>query len=354
PKQSLPVLRATRLLHYAIFLSGFDYDIKYQETKKHGNADALSRLPLKVTSDVVADIADVIEIGEIETMPVTAKDLGVYSGTPGCFIRSGLGKTIEILRSLFCRYDLPKTLVSDNGRSFISNEFQTFLKNNGIYHIKTSPYFPNSNGQAERFVRTFKDAMRQAKIDFGSRDYKLQKFLLQYRKTPHSTTHQSPAMMFLGRDIRTRLNLLRPNETPYEKATDSPVRQFDVGDKVAILDFSNTDGKWLFGTVLRKGQFNYQVEIVKKIHRRHIDQMRSVGSNIPLSSPELELSFPSIPEVSPTPSTSEKELPPVYTALTDEIESTPRPAEPTPTAMIPEQRSESSTVHPKYSRKCAY
>ncbi|GBO00663.1 hypothetical protein AVEN_225457-1 [Araneus ventricosus] len=218
------------------------------------------------------------------------------------------GKTIEILRSLFifiCRYDLPKTLVSDNGRSFIFNEFQKFLKNNGIYHIKTSPYFPNSNGQAERFARTFKEAMRQAKIDFGSRDYKLQKFLLQYRKTPHSTTHQSPAMMFLGRDIRTRLDLLRRNETPYEKATDSPVRQFDVGDKVDIFDFSNTDGKWLF-------------------------------------------------EVSPTPPTSEKELPPVYTAPTDEIESTPRPAEPTPTAMIPEQRSESSTVHPKYRRKCAY
>ncbi|GBM39237.1 Uncharacterized protein K02A2.6 [Araneus ventricosus] len=184
-----------------------------------------------------------------------------------------------------------------------------FLKNNDIYHFKTSPYFPSSKGQAERFVQTFKDAMRQAKIDFGSRDYKLQKFLFQYRKTPHSTTHQSPAMMFLGRDIRTRIDLLRPNETPYEKATDSPVCQFDVGDKVVIRDFSNAGGKWLFGTVLRKeGRFNYQVEVANRIHRRHIDQMRSKGSNIPLSSPDIELSFPCIPEVSSTPPTSEKEF----------------------------------------------
>ncbi|GBL91534.1 Uncharacterized protein K02A2.6 [Araneus ventricosus] len=153
------------------------------------------------------------------------------------------GKTIEILRSLFCRYGLPKTLVSDNGRYFFPIKFQTFLKKNDIYHIKTIPYCPSSNGQAERFVQTFKDAMRQAQVDFGSRDYKWQKFLMQYRKTPHSTTHQSPAMMFLGRDIRTRLDLLRPNETQCEKVTDSPVRQFDVGDKVAIHDFSNTDGK---------------------------------------------------------------------------------------------------------------
>ncbi|GBL88880.1 hypothetical protein AVEN_158984-1 [Araneus ventricosus] len=86
--------------------------------------------------------------------------------------------------------------------------------------------------QTDKLKDLFKDGMRQAKVDFGSRGYQLQNSLMQYRKTPHSTTHQSPAMMFLGRDIRTRLNLLRPNETPLEKATDSPVRQFDVGDKV--------------------------------------------------------------------------------------------------------------------------
>ncbi|GBM20112.1 hypothetical protein AVEN_268427-1 [Araneus ventricosus] len=81
PKQGLPVLSATRLLHYAIFLSGFDYDIKYRETKKHGNADALSRMPLKVTFDVVADIADIFEIGQIETMAVTARDLARITKT---------------------------------------------------------------------------------------------------------------------------------------------------------------------------------------------------------------------------------------------------------------------------------
>ncbi|GBN33250.1 Uncharacterized protein K02A2.6 [Araneus ventricosus] len=107
-----------------------------------------------------------------------------HSKWPEVFPMSAInsGKTIEILRSLFCRYCLPKTLVSDNGRSFISNEFQTFLKNNGIYHIKTSPYFPSSKGQAERFVQTFKDAMRQTKVDFGSRDYQLQNVYCSFVK----------------------------------------------------------------------------------------------------------------------------------------------------------------------------
>ncbi|GBL98885.1 hypothetical protein AVEN_165712-1 [Araneus ventricosus] len=63
-------------------------------------------------------------------------------------------------------------------------------------------------------------------------DFKLQKSLFQYRKTPHSATHQSPVMMFSGRDIRTRLDLLRPNETPLENVTYSLVRQFDVASEI--------------------------------------------------------------------------------------------------------------------------
>ncbi|GBM32371.1 hypothetical protein AVEN_239770-1 [Araneus ventricosus] len=51
--------------------------------------------------------------------------------------------------------------------------------------------------------------------------------------------------------------------------------------------------------------------------------MRSTGSYIPLSSPDLESSFSSIPEVSSTPPTSEKELPPVYPAPTSEKELPP-------------------------------
>ncbi|GBL88879.1 hypothetical protein AVEN_158983-1 [Araneus ventricosus] len=72
--------------------------------------------------------------------------------------------------------------------------------------------------------------------------------------------------------------------------------------------------------------------------------MRSVGADIQLSSPDLESS---ISEVSPTTPLSDKELPPVFPAPTGEVEPTPRPVEPKPSAaMIPEQRSEPTTVHP--------
>ncbi|XP_018397093.1 PREDICTED: uncharacterized protein K02A2.6-like, partial [Cyphomyrmex costatus] len=69
----------------------------------------------------------------------------------------------------------PETLVSDNGRTFIAEEFQNFLKNNGIYHKRTAPYHPATNGLAERFVQTLKQALRKLNVTNGNIKTNLQK-----------------------------------------------------------------------------------------------------------------------------------------------------------------------------------
>ena len=101
--------------------------------------------------------------------------------------------TIEILRSIFARNGVPEHLVSDNGPQFTSDEFQTFLKRNGIKHITSAPYHPSTNGLAERFVQSFKQALKSMTEEKGSTAAKLANFLFAYRNAPHSTTGQSPA-----------------------------------------------------------------------------------------------------------------------------------------------------------------
>ena len=61
--------------------------------------------------------------------------------------------TIEKLRILFSQLGLPETICSDNAAYFVSNEFELFLKLNGIRHPTSSAYHPSSNGLAERAVQ---------------------------------------------------------------------------------------------------------------------------------------------------------------------------------------------------------
>ena len=50
--------------------------------------------------------------------------------------------TIRHLRDIFSQHGLPETIVTENGTSFVSEEFKQFLEENGISHIRSSPYHP--------------------------------------------------------------------------------------------------------------------------------------------------------------------------------------------------------------------
>jgi putative transposase len=47
-------------------------------------------------------------------------------------------------------------IISDNGPQFIARDFKEFIRLCGMTHVKTSPYYPQSNGKIERWHRTLK------------------------------------------------------------------------------------------------------------------------------------------------------------------------------------------------------
>lgn len=79
PKGHLKSLCATRLLHYALFLQNFTFTIKYRQSSDHGNADALSRLPLESSELHQLDSVEKFQVDHMRILAVTAKDIASAS-----------------------------------------------------------------------------------------------------------------------------------------------------------------------------------------------------------------------------------------------------------------------------------
>jgi putative transposase len=47
-------------------------------------------------------------------------------------------------------------IISDNGPQFIARDFKEFIRISGMTHVRTSPFYPQSNGKLERWHKSLK------------------------------------------------------------------------------------------------------------------------------------------------------------------------------------------------------
>lgn len=177
--------------------------------------------------------------------------------------------TTNKLRQMFATHGIPQVTVSDNGPAFVGDDFKQFIQKNGIKHVYSAPYHPASNGQAERMVRTFKEAMKTLKA--GDIQTKLDRLLYKYRTMPHSTTGRTPAQLMFNRELRTPFHLLRPGSTStQERSADKlkeKTRSFGAGDLVWARNFGQ-GALWLAGTVHKKlGNVTYEINLRRVVRR---------------------------------------------------------------------------------------
>ena len=169
--------------------------------------------------------------------------------------------------SQFSRDGIPDKLITDNGPQFSSSMFKQFSQDYGFRHQTASPYYPQSNGMAEKAVKTVKNLIKKAILD--KRDPYLA--LLEYQNTPISDTLGSPAQRLMGRRTKTLLltstkllepklfnpqsalkelkNRKRRQKFYYDRHT-TPLRLLTVGYTVMM----RTQGKWEPATVIAVSQ----------------------------------------------------------------------------------------------------
>ena len=190
---------------------------------------------------------------------------------------------IELSRTLFAQFGIPEVVVTDNDPCFVSKEFETFMVTNGVKHITSAPYYPSTNGLAERAVQTVKKGLKRNKN--GSLSSRLAKLLISYRAAPQSTTGESPYQLLFGRQIRTRLDLIKPcrdrhveqqqqhQKTSHDRSAKEKV--FHKGERVYVRNFG-TGTRWLSAVIEEvSGPVSYVVRLGdSRLMRCHVDHIR--------------------------------------------------------------------------------
>ena len=61
-------------------------------------------------------------------------------------------------------------IITDNGPQFVARDFKEFIRICGMTHVKTSPYYPQSNGKIERWFKTLKGECIRVKTPLSVED----------------------------------------------------------------------------------------------------------------------------------------------------------------------------------------
>ncbi|KHJ99217.1 integrase core domain protein [Oesophagostomum dentatum] len=200
---------------------------------------------------------------------------------------SSTAATLRELRMLFARFRNPRVIVSDDGPQFTATEFQQFCTKQGIEHVRSPSFHPQSNGQTERFVDILKRTLHIVKE--GGTTEKLAEFLQCYRRTPSTLVSRSlsPAEIFLGRRIRMSLTLSKEPTKKTGKRSEKMEEQFNRHHGAQeksyqmgspwVRDYRPDHEAWIPARATKRlGRAVYDV-LTEETHlwRRHANQMRT-------------------------------------------------------------------------------
>ena len=78
PNKGIPETISSHLQRWAIILSTYDYEVKYQPPMQDGNADGLSQLPVKEEPPNLDDSSEIVcalEHKQFHSLPITVTDI---------------------------------------------------------------------------------------------------------------------------------------------------------------------------------------------------------------------------------------------------------------------------------------
>jgi transposase InsO family protein len=99
-------------------------------------------------------------------------------------------------------------VISDGGSHFIDKTFQQFLAEYGVKHNVTTPYHPQTSGQAETSNKQIKNILQKTMDEMGKKwNYQLHDALWAYRMAYNTPIGMSPNQLVYGKTCHLRMEL---------------------------------------------------------------------------------------------------------------------------------------------------
>lgn len=148
---------------------------------------------------------------------------------------SNSAEVIDHMRQWFSLHGIPETLESDGGPQYMSKRIAEFASKWQFNHRVSSPYYPRSNGFAERNVQTAKNLLKRCWLD--GTDICLA--LLMLRNSPRNDVLGSPCQRLYSRATCTIMPMTAEDLKPKivvgvsRELRDLRIRQGIYADRVA-------------------------------------------------------------------------------------------------------------------------
>lgn len=124
-------------------------------------------------------------------------------------------------------------IISDNGSQYVSKDFQVYLKEVGLQHVRTSPSYPQSNGKIERFHRSLEEECIRTKsmINLEDANRQIARYVDHYNnRRLHSSLYYLRPVDFLNGNVD---ELLKVRQTKLDNAVKNRIKYWKIKNNVA-------------------------------------------------------------------------------------------------------------------------
>uniref|UniRef100_A0A2N9FKV6 Integrase catalytic domain-containing protein n=1 Tax=Fagus sylvatica TaxID=28930 RepID=A0A2N9FKV6_FAGSY len=129
-------------------------------------------------------------------------------------LRKATGAAVAnfIREHIITRFGIPHKIISDNGTPFVNKNVREVLEHYRIKHRRSTPYYPQGNGQAEATNRMLLRILSKMVFDYGKGwSSHLEDTLWAYRGSTKTATGFTPFSLVYGTDAISPTELLVPS-----------------------------------------------------------------------------------------------------------------------------------------------